>query len=378
MRLVIRIVLLALLTIATWSPVAMVTAAQVPATGDAVEVTTEVESSFPQGMTFSTSIPLPSDDSMVDAVQIVYRTASDPTLHLDLLESSAWEVVDGQVQVAAFVDFLYAFIPSGVDVTFSWEVSLEDGSILRTADEVTQWADNRYDWELRTSEQVRMYTYGASDDFADMMLDTSQSTIDELESRYNLESIPSVTIWVYDSYDDFSGTLQGNMRDSIAGLTYADLDTIVAIVPDGNEREFGRVILHEISHQAIFAATENPYGVPPMWFIEGIALHTQVGGTEFFAEMVKNALEDGTLFDIQSLDANFPYQPQQATLAYAASWSMLLYIETTWGPDGTSLLVDAFAAGLPTDEAVQSALGVSLDDLNDGWRAWVDIGSPPG
>lgn len=198
--------------------------AQPQVTGNAVPVTTDVQASFPQGMTFSASIPLPSPDAEVDVVQLLYRIASDSTLRLDILEEADVPIVDGRVEARTFVDLLSAFIPSGVDLTFSWEIILADGTVVETAPESTQWTDTRFEWQMRSTDQVRLYSYGASDDFATMMLTETQATIDHLESRYNLDETAAVSIWIYDSYGDFEGTLQGNARESIAGLTYQGME----------------------------------------------------------------------------------------------------------------------------------------------------------
>jgi hypothetical protein len=343
------------------------------ATPQPQEVTTGTSIEFPQGMSFTASIPLPSPDADVDAVQLLYRIGSDPTLNLEILSPSEYAISGQSLEITGFVDLQSAFVPFGVDLTFTWEILLADGSVVTTVDESTQWMDTRFEWDVRTSEQIRLYTYDTNDAFADMMVAESQAAVDELESRYQLEAIPPLSIWVYPGFDDFAGTMQGNSREAIAGVTYPGLDTIVAVVPNGDDAEFGRVIPHEISHQVLFAATDNPYAAPPLWFDEGIATHTQIGGTGHYAEMVFNANADGTLYDIRSLEASFPYQPQQATLAYASSWSMISYIEATWGPEGIALLIDAFRDGLSPDDAVERALGIPVDELDPGWRAWIAV-----
>ena len=342
------------------------------ATPVAIDVSTETAVEFPNGMTFSAGIPLGVTDADVGTVQLLYRIASDPTLNLEIISPDDYAVDVGQLQVTTFVDFLTGFVPLGIELTYNWEIILTDGSVVTTADESTQWRDNRFDWEVLTSDQVRMYVYGTDGDFARMMLEESQATIDALESTYGLDAIPPTSIWVYPSYEDFAGTFQGNAREAIAGVTYPGMDTILVIVPNGDEREFGRVVPHEISHQVLFAATENAYGPPPLWFDEGMATHTQIGGNEHFTQMVANAQADGTLFDIQSLAASFPFQPQQATLAYATSWSMISYIEERWGPEGIAAMIDAFADGMAIEDVVPEALGISLDELNTAWKAWVE------
>lgn len=359
--------------IIAWLALAHPVAAMQDATpSPALDVVTETGITFPEGMAFATSIDVPNGEE-IEAVQLLYRIGSDPTLNLEILSPSEYAVNGQSLEIDAFIDLISAFVPLGVSLTFNWEVLLSDGAVLQTTDETTQWMDNRFEWDERTSDQIRLYTYDVDGEFADMMLAESQATIDDLESRYSLDAIPPLSIWVYPNFGDFQGTMQGNSREAIAGVTYPGMDTIVAVIPDGDEREFGRVLPHEISHLVLFAATDNPFSSPPLWFDEGLATHTQIGGTDFYPQMVANANRDGTLFDIGSLEATFPFQPQQATLAYASSWSMITYIESDWGPDGIARLIEAFGHGLPVDDAVQQALGISIEDLDTGWKAWIAI-----
>ncbi|MBA2776908.1 MAG: hypothetical protein H0U31_09290, partial [Chloroflexia bacterium] len=97
----------------------------------------------------------------------------------------------------------------------------------------------------------------------------------------------------------------------------------------------------------------------------------QVGGTSGYMEMAIRAHRDDALFDLGSLDVSFPYLPSQATLAYAASWTAVEYIEVTYGDEGIAALIDAFATGVPYDEAMTNAIGIDGDRLNDDWKAWI-------
>jgi hypothetical protein len=87
--------------------------------------------------------------------------------------------------------------------------------------------------------------------------------------------------------------------------------------------------------------------------------------------MVERAYEAGKLFDLNSLEVSFPFQPAQATMAYAASWSAVEYIQVTYGDEGTGRLIAAFGLGVPYDEAIESALGIDGEQLNDDWTAWI-------
>ncbi|HWV23917.1 MAG TPA: peptidase MA family metallohydrolase [Thermomicrobiales bacterium] len=342
-----------------------------------VSVETRTTPSFPTGITFEATIPV-DNDTTIAAASLYYRVADDPTLNQAPVSPTEISDSGDYVTVSRFVDLQTAFVPPGVALAFFWELTSTDATTIVTASESTPWIDSRFNWEVSQSDQISLHTYGMSDDFVGWMLDQAQATLDDLESRYDLEGVGTIEIWVYPNSGDFAGTRQANTRESIAGISYPGSSLILAIVPDGNEREFGRVIPHEISHQALYHTTNNPFAPPPLWFDEGLATHYQIGGTDHYPAMVWRAAQENTLFDIASLNASFPFQPAQATLAYASSWSMVGYIETTYGADGIARVIAAFGEGLPVDDAINEALGVSLEQLNADWHTWVLAQGDPG
>jgi len=342
-----------------------------------VAVETRVTPSFPAGIAFDATIPIPSGAD-IDGASLFYRIGSDLTLNEASVDGDRLTVGDDRVSVSRFIDMQMAFVPAGVSLEFYWELSTSDATMIATVPESTLWIDTRFDWDVSSSGQIALYTYGMSPDFVAWMLDQSQATLDDLESRYDMDEIDAIAIWVYPDSGDFAGSRQANTRESVAGISYPGASLITAVVPKGNEREFGRVIPHEISHQALFHATENPFAFPPLWFDEGLATHVQLGGTDHYAGMVWRAAQKGQLFDITSLNASFPYQPMQATLAYASSWSMMDYIESTYGSDGIARLIAAFGEGIPVNDAIHQALGIPVEQLNADWHQWVLDQDDPG
>jgi hypothetical protein len=344
-----------------------------PATTSAI---TTITPEFLRGITFSVAIPLEPGIGVGEA-SFHYRIASDETLNLEIVPASGVAVDGNTARITLFIDLQLAYVPLGVPLTYFWELSHNGEVVLSTNEETTVWIDSRFDWDIQASDQVTVYTYDMDADFAQWMLESSQATIDDLEQRYELDAIDPITIWIYTDSGAFAATRQVNTREAIAGISYPAVSLVAAVVPDGNEREYGRVIPHEISHQVLFHATENPFSFPPLWLDEGLATHYQTGGNSHYAEMVWQAQQQGTLFNITSLNTSFPFQPAQATLAYAASWSMVDYIETTYGPGGISALIEAFGEGLPVDDAIPQALGIPAPQLNSDWHQWIaDQGKP--
>lgn len=331
-----------------------------------IEVSSDVEIDFPRGIVIDADLEWDVSDDDVD-LELLYSTAGSETETLVFVPFESGDSV--QVEVA--VDLQSGFVPSGVEIDYRWRLVDDQEIVAESEPESTIWFDDRWDWRQLDSAQVRVHFYDLEEAFAQEILDSAQSTVSELEERYGLAQSDPLDVWVYPSSTDFRSAQQPNSRESVAGASYPGYFLIVAVIPSGNTGEIGRVIPHEVSHQVLFQATENPFTYPPLWFDEGMATHFQVGGTSGYMQMAIRAHGDDALFDLRSLDASFPYLPSQATLAYAASWTAVEYIEEMYGDKGIAALIDAFATGAPYDEAIETAIGIDGDRLNDDWKAWI-------
>jgi len=362
-------VLLTLIVLIGFAPAPVLAQPATSATSS-IEAVSEVEIDFPRGIVIDADLQWEAAGDSVD-LELLYSTAGAET---ETLVFVPFESAD-PVQVEVTIDLQSGSVPSGVEIEYRWRLVNDQEVIAESDPESTVWFDDRWDWRLIESHQVRVHYYGLDETFAHQILDSAQSTVTELEKRYRLDRGAPLAVWIYPSSEDFRGAQQPNSRESIAGASYPGFLLIAAVVPNGNSREIGRVIPHEVSHQVLHQATENPFTYPPLWFDEGMATHFQVGGTDGYMEMVVRAHRDEALFDLNSLNVSFPFLSAQATLAYATSWSALEFIETRWGDEGIAALIDEFASGVPYDDAIVNALGIDDGQLNDEWKAWISVQS---
>ncbi len=328
-------------------------------------------SSFPAGVTFS--VTAESDVPIVKA-ELLYTRAEQETLNLVTapLEPAL------QIDIDLPVDFQINYVPPGIEITYRWRVTDENEKVIETERQSITWEDTRFEWQVLTSEEVSVYFYNENDAFSQSILDSAQSTIDRLQSNFSVDQVRPIRIWVYDSKSDFSGSQAPNSQEWIAGTAYPELQVILAVLPEGNEREVGRVVPHEISHQVLFQASRNPFNAPPTWFDEGLAVSAQDNGNENFQAMVEAAAEDGRLFSVRSLTSEFPYDPADASLAYAESFSVLQFMIERWGNEGVAAVIAAYAGGLSHDDALMQGIGVDVDGLDQLWKESLNYGGDQG
>lgn len=332
-----------------------------PGSGRFAPIRNEVVLDFPKTVNFALEGVADFD---VRQVELLYSLAGDDTLNLATPDFTPGEEINVDHDLNTRVNF----VPAGIDVTYHWRLTGDDGEIVETEPQTMLWQDERFNWTSISTNHVAVYTYHGNEAFSQSILDSAQRTIDRLLADFDVDQIDPVRIWAYNSRDDFQGTQLSNSESWIVGTAYPEYNVILAVLPLGDDAEIGRVVPHEISHQVLHQATANPFNHPPTWLDEGLAVMNQEGGDQDFPALVQDAAEDGRLFSVRALNAQFPYDPAGAALAYAESLSIVRFIVDYFGIEKLASLIAAYREGQTHDEAALEALGVDLDGLDQLWK----------
>lgn len=327
----------------------------------------DVTISFPEGATITSRFPAESITD--DGVSLVWTPRGTETNHIStaIMQPALNGVVEATVTLNAQQDF----IPAGLTIEYQWVTGASPFvSISEKAS--FDWIDTRWEWSTASEGAISVNTYGRDSIDADTVLSSATETLETMRSEYGIGLSDPISIWVYPNMTDFTGTMQSNAREAIAGVAYPEYGVISAILPASQPAELDRVIPHEISHQVLYQATDNPWNEPPLWFDEGMAVYLQTGGTASYELILDRTLQEGTFYGLDALSYNFPYNPADASLAYAQSWSIVSWLHETHGADGVARLINAFGSGSSWDAAVQSALGVDIESLETQWREWLE------
>jgi len=317
---------------------------------------------FPEGITFT--LEADSTDSIAN-LELLYRAPGLETLSVELPPFAAGST---ELDVEHPIDLRAGELPPGVDVQYRWRITEEDGDVVETPEQTISWFDDRYDWTPLSGPNVTVYTYDADPDFQQAILDAAERTITSLAESYGAEMEQPVRVWAYADKDHLYGALAPNSEPWIAGAAYPGLHVIMAVLPPGDYSEVERVVPHEISHQVLHQATENPFNSPPQWLDEGLATYWQESGRDRFYSYAMELAATGEVPPLRTLNGTFPYERDGATASYAFSLTAVMYILDTWGDEGMSNLLAAFPEGVTYEDAVQQGLGISFDELDRQWR----------
>ncbi|HEX6160209.1 MAG TPA: hypothetical protein VF111_08595, partial [Thermoanaerobaculia bacterium] len=104
----------------------------------------------------------------------------------------------------------------------------------------------------------------------------------------------------------------------------------------------------------------------PRWFQEGLAQRMELVRDQ------SNAFGDGTVIPLPLLDAvmESARDPETIRGAYATALTTIHFFEDRFGPDAPMRLVQAFAKGSNSDDALTATLSADAATLDPQFREW--------
>lgn len=322
----------------------------------------EATASFPQGITFALDATL---GVPIAAVELLYHVPGIETLSVERPKFDAGATT---LAIEHPVSLDAGELPPGLDVIYHWRITDAEGGVTETPEQTVPWIDSRYKWTPLEGPRVTVYAYNMPADFQRATLDAAEETIDKLYNAYGFSPDQPIRIWAYANQQDLYGALAPNSEPWIAGSAYPPLHLIMAILPPGDYDELSRVIPHEVTHQVAYQVTQNPFNSPPLWLNEGLAVYWQQSGRDRMYTYALHIAKEGDIPPLRTLNGEFDYNPDGALVAYSLSLSAVIYILDKWGDEGMAKLLSTFREGVTFDEAIEQGLGVSFDELDQGWR----------
>jgi cellulose synthase operon protein C len=196
------------------------------------------------------------------------------------------------------------------------------------------------------------------------------------QRKYKMTLPAPVQVEVYPNHEDFAVRTMGMPGLGALGVTFGEvvaMDSPSAHPP--GDFNWGSTLWHEMSHVYILTATNHRV---PRWFTEGLAVHEEgARSSEWRVRLTPDvlaAIRDKRLLPITRLDRGFvsPEYPDQVIVSYFQAGSMCDFIADKWGEARLLDMVHSFAQLLPTSDVVRQELGMTPDDFDKQYLAWVE------
>jgi tetratricopeptide (TPR) repeat protein len=196
------------------------------------------------------------------------------------------------------------------------------------------------------------------------------------EKKYKMKLPAPVQLEVYPDHEDFAVRTMGMPGLGALGVTFGEV--VAMDSPSGRKPgdfNWGSTLWHEMSHVYILTATKHRV---PRWFTEGLAVHEEGEASPEWSDRLTPeillAIRDKKLLPVAEMDRGFifPEYPSQVIVSYFQAGSICDYIKQRWSDDKLLEMVHSFAALQTTPEVIQKDLGMSPEEFDKAYMAWLD------
>ena len=196
------------------------------------------------------------------------------------------------------------------------------------------------------------------------------------EKKYGLKLPGKVQVEVYPNHEDFAVRTMGMPGLGALGVTFGRY--IAMDSPSGRppgEFHWASTLWHEMSHVYCLTATNHRV---PRWFTEGLAVHEETAVSPEWGDRVSApiiaALKEDKLLSVGELDRGFirPTYPAQVVVSYFEAGRICDYINERWGYSKLMDMMHAFGRKEETPRVIPEQLGISIDQFDKDFRAWLD------
>ncbi len=339
---------------------------------DVAVLTADVD--FGDGITFR--LKMPHDAAEPAGVEVRYGLPDGIVVRRS---PAAVELADGILRAT------YAWEPRiplvvGTEIEYQFAIRSGDGTETRTAAATVSYIDAALPWTTASEGLVEIWYHAGGEAIEADARAGIRAALDVLRHSFGAELERPTRLMLYADIARMRQDLGGGASPWVGGAAIAELNVTVLYAPTESRDplDLQATVAHEITHIVLEHRTENSFGSLPAWLHEGLATTVESTISERFPydDLMTRIVAQDEFVSLRGITGSFPAAGQAALNAYAQSNSLVGYIIETWGQEGVARLLEAYAGGVSDNEAVQEALGVSLDELDRAWLGTYGVESP--
>jgi hypothetical protein len=266
-------------------------------------------------------------------------------------------------------------LPPGTTIWWEWTLTAADGSQFTTPRQTMTLIDDRYEWREIEEEGIHLYWY-EGDSVGPTLLDASVSGLQRLESEMGIQLQDEVQIFIYGSSEAMREALL-YVQEWAGGAAFPEYNTILMGVEPQQVVSWGLdAVPHELAHLVVGQFGRSCVGGSlPTWLNEGLAMVAEGDPSEDTLADLNNGIRNNAFEPLRSLNGSFAADHGAAGMSYSQSYSVVEYMLGTYGAKKMQVLITAIVEGMGYDEALTAVYNLTVDSLEQEWRA--AIGAPP-
>jgi hypothetical protein len=267
-------------------------------------------------------------------------------------------------------------VPAWVSIHYWFVLEDEQGNFYTTDPWQTEYADNTKPWgRLESEDIIIFYERPIPDAFGTLVV----SAMEESRERYregwgSLLSYKPRAIFYATRQSYFEWNQVGNnagRRD--VGLTQSSWGGTVQYNYNGNlmEAAYGTV-LHEVAHlyQADKRSSSNL-----TWWVEGQATFFEMPQGQMY-DYLERAKMLALTFGLGSIYEDWGGNAMDIRDPYDLGYAFIFYLTETYGLSINAAITEQMASGKTLFEAISSAAGKPLDEIEYEYRDWLGLADP--
>ena len=260
------------------------------------------------------------------------------------------------------------FYPPGTLVSYNWRLQDNSGNVHDDVVQNFKTIDSRFSWQHLSQGMLQVNWYNRAQSFGQFMLEKASTSIAHIDTVLGAGLLHPIDLWVYQTDDDFHGSLPPNSYEWVGGEAFPSLREASIVVVDNSDDTLRRDMPHELTHLVFHQLIEKGIEVPT-WFDEGLAVYNQFYHEPGMMARLQEALDTHKLLRLDDITLGFPANADQAYLAYAQSWNLVTYMYSTFGLTKMGALIK----GLNNPQSdfngdLQTYLGEDEPRLENQWR----------
>lgn len=203
-----------------------------------------------------------------------------------------------------------------------------------------------------------------------------QRVLASYDKKYGFPLKVPVQVEVYPDHQDFAVRTMGMPGLGALGVSFG---SIVAMDSPSSRKggsfHWASTLWHEMSH--VYALEMTKFRVP-RWFTEGLAVYEETAVSPDWGDRLDPptimAIRDKKLLPVEKLDRGFirPSYPAQVTVSYFQGGRICQYIANNWGYPKLIEMLRDYGDGKKTPEIFQARLGISTEEFDKRFLAWVE------
>ncbi len=277
---------------------------------------------------------------------------------------------DEEGRVSYTYDASENFLHPFDEIIYWFQIELENGESFTSPKYFFTYTDNRYEWETREADNLRVHWYKGDEAFGLSALDTARVALTDIRLLFPVDTSQPIDIYIYASPNELQNALFMGGETWVAGHADPALGIVFMAIAPGEQENIlmQEYIPHEMAHILLYRYVGENYNLLPIWFLEGTASIAELYPNPDYELALERATEGEALISIADLCLTFPREESEAFLAYAESTSFTRYLYANYGYSGMNDLIDAYANGLSCEAGTVSAFGETLEYLNADWQ----------